>query len=249
MNNFILLILLALNLSAYSQKSSDTSITYIDTINVYGKVINLRGKVVRNALVVHGYNQVTRTNENGFFKISGVKPTDRIIVDSNEGTAYFNNISSRYLLVKVKPTEIVELNYNQKEISVSALKLNIKPKFKQVIVNTESKIFDFDGGYGQGNRQPEFPGGVRNLYKFINKNLIYPKKAIENNMEGLVTIEFVINEKGTAENFIITKDLGYGCADEVIRVLKTMKRWNPGINNGKPTQEIFSINVPFKLVN
>lgn len=249
MKYYILLILMGLNLSAYSQKSIDTLITYIDTINVHGKVVNFKGELVRNALIIYGNDQITKTDENGFFKLFGLKPNNRIIVDSNQGIAYYNNVSSRYLLVSVKPEEIIDLNSDKKEISVSAIKLNEKPKFKQVIINTESKIYDFDGEYGMGNRRSEYPGGIKNLYKFMNKNLIYPKKAIQNHMEGLVTVEFVINEKGVAENFMITKDLGYGCADEVIRVLKIMKRWTPGISNGKPILEIYSINVPFKFID
>lgn len=75
-----------------------------------------------------------------------------------------------------------------------------------------------------GDKRAEYPCGEAKLYSYINQNIIYPKKAIKNHVEGIVTICLDINENGKSENLIVIHDLGYSCAEEVIRVLKFMKK-------------------------
>ncbi|PWS26697.1 hypothetical protein DHW03_11720 [Pedobacter yonginense] len=248
MKHLILILLTGLTLQAKSQTLKDTLITYIDTINVNGKVVNQNGAVVKDAVIIFGNDQTTKSDKNGLFRIVGFKPNNSIIVDSNQGTSYLNRVSSRYLLVRLAPSPIVEMNADQTQILIAARKLNEKPKYRQLSPNSKTKVYDFDGGYGMGDRKAEYPGGARQLYKFLSENIIYPKKAVQNSMEGLVTVEFVINAKGFPENFLVTKDIGYGCAEEVIKALKIMSRWNPGIRNGKPIRDVYSVDVPFKLL-
>lgn len=75
---------------------------------------------------------------------------------------------------------------------------------------------------------PSFPGGYEALYKFIEENLIIPQEAIEKEIVGRVFVQFVIDTDGTVTNPRVLRDIGGGCGDEALRVVKLMPKWTPG---------------------
>ncbi len=97
---------------------------------------------------------------------------------------------------------------------------------------------------------PEFPGGQKELFSFIGKNVKYPPMARENGIEGTVYVGFVVMENGAIENVQIKRGLaggGAGCDEEAIRVVKAMPKWNPGKQRGKPVRVAFTLPIRFKL--
>jgi protein TonB len=95
---------------------------------------------------------------------------------------------------------------------------------------------------------PEFPlkGG---LDAYIAKNLKYPQKARMAGIEGIVSVTFVIEKDGSVSNIEVLKDIGYGCGDEVVRVLKKMPKWKPAMQRGKPIRNQFVENFNFELTD
>lgn len=57
---------------------------------------------------------------------------------------------------------------------------------------------------------PSFNGGEKALNKYIDDNLIYPERAIENRIEGEVVVSFEIQIDGSLANVLILKDTGFG---------------------------------------
>jgi len=94
---------------------------------------------------------------------------------------------------------------------------------------------------------PEFPGGETALYKYIANNIVYPKEAQINNIQGTVYASFVVEKDGSISNIEILRGIGYGCDEEVIRVLSEMPDWTPGIQKGKAVRARYNIPVKFKL--
>ena len=95
---------------------------------------------------------------------------------------------------------------------------------------------------------PEFEGGVAGLMKFVSQNIVYPSIAREIGKEGTVYVSFVVNEKGDVENVKVIKGIGYGCDEEVARVVGKIPRWKKvGKNAGHPVKVRFNIPVSFKL--
>jgi len=88
-------------------------------------------------------------------------------------------------------------------------------------------------------RQPEFPGGILEFYKFIGKNFKSPADKIE----GKILVEFMIEKDGSLSEFQVVKDLGFGLGDEAIRVLKLSPKWNPGIQNGQPVRVLYTLPI------
>lgn len=79
--------------------------------------------------------------------------------------------------------------------------------------------------------QPSFPGGIKSLKKFINKNLKYPKRS--GCVEGTAFVSFIVNEDGALSDFAIMKSVCEECDQNAIDVLKKMPKWIPGKQNGK----------------
>ena len=76
--------------------------------------------------------------------------------------------------------------------------------------------------------QPQFPGGEDSLYSFIYSNLRYPQEAIDNGIEGRVFITFTVEKDGSITGIKLLRDIGYGCGEEAMRIIRMMPKWTPG---------------------
>lgn len=95
--------------------------------------------------------------------------------------------------------------------------------------------------------QPEFKGGQAEMNAFISRNLKYPKEAVKNNIQGLLVVQLDIAKDGTARFGKFIRALGYGCDEEVKRLIGKMPKWNPALLHGKPAESEYLMRVTFKL--
>ena len=102
--------------------------------------------------------------------------------------------------------------------------------------------------YGlEGEILPVFPGGTAKLFSYLSDNLCYPVPARRKNIQGKVFVSFVISSDGTIKDVTITKGLGYGCDEEVIRVVSNMPKWIPGYQSGRAVPVRYSMPITFTL--
>ncbi|MCR5646501.1 MAG: energy transducer TonB [Bacteroidales bacterium] len=94
---------------------------------------------------------------------------------------------------------------------------------------------------------PEFPGGMAKLAEYLGKNIKYPQLARESGIQGRVFINFVVENDGSVTNVKVMRSLGGGCDEEAIRVVKSMPKWKPGKQRGKPVRVSYNLPVNFKL--
>ena len=94
---------------------------------------------------------------------------------------------------------------------------------------------------------PEFPGGLSALSQFIADNIKYPQLAKENNITGRVFVSFVVEKDGSVGQVKVLRDIGGGCGAEAVRVVKSMPKWKPGKQRGKPVRTQFNLPVNFDL--
>ena len=78
--------------------------------------------------------------------------------------------------------------------------------------------------------QPDFPGGMDAFFRYIRKNLDYPKEAKQNKVQGKVFVSFVIDSTGSVqkESVKVIKGIGHGCDEEAVRLIKNSPKWKPG---------------------
>ncbi|MDJ1503133.1 energy transducer TonB [Xanthocytophaga agilis] len=104
-----------------------------------------------------------------------------------------------------------------------------------------------DSVYVTVERMPEFPGGIPKIGEFLQNNLRYPKAAFKANITGKVFGTFIVGEDGTIRDIEITQGIGYGCDEEVIRVIKLMPKWIPGMQGGKTVAVRYVLPINFSI--
>lgn len=88
-------------------------------------------------------------------------------------------------------------------------------------------------------------GGVRAYDKYLDSNLRYPQQALDNNVKGRVTIQFTVGLDGKLNEFTVMKSLGFGCDEEVIRLVKEGPAWNPSTENSVPMESLVRVRMKF----
>ncbi len=94
---------------------------------------------------------------------------------------------------------------------------------------------------------PEFPGGQDKMMKFIRDNVKYPQEAQKKEVEGRVVVTFVVEKDGSLTDVKVVRDIGFGCGEEAVRVIKRMPKWKPGTQRGKPVKVKMALPIQFKL--
>lgn len=101
--------------------------------------------------------------------------------------------------------------------------------------------------YVSVGQQPQFPGGEAAMMKYLGDNIKYPAVAQRNALEGLVVLQFVVDQTGGISDITVLKPMGGGLTEEAIRVVKSMPKWSPGKQNGKPVKVRFTLPVRFSI--
>ena len=96
-------------------------------------------------------------------------------------------------------------------------------------------------------QEPQFPGGLEKFYNYLQNNLKYPEKAQDQNVQGKVRVNFVVEKDGSLSNFEIRQSLSQETDAEAIRVLKNCPKWKPGMQGGRPVRVEYSVPISFPL--
>ena len=97
------------------------------------------------------------------------------------------------------------------------------------------------------DEMPKFPGGEQAMFKFISENVKYPQEAKDKNISGRVFVNFVVEKDGSVDEVKVLRSIGGGCDEEAVRVVKSMPKWTPGKQKGKPVRVSYIIPFVFKL--
>ena len=95
--------------------------------------------------------------------------------------------------------------------------------------------------------QPVFPGGDDEFYKYILKNIKYPKKERKKNIQGKVYLTFVISEVGKIMNAKVLRGVSKSIDEEALRVLNSMPTWKPGTRDGRAVRVQLNVPINFSL--
>ena len=96
-------------------------------------------------------------------------------------------------------------------------------------------------------QNPAFPGGDKALMAYLTKNLKYPASAQENNIQGRVLVQFVVNKDGSIVDPKVLRSVDPALDKEAMRVVSTMPKWTPGKQRGKTVRVKFTLPVTFRL--
>jgi len=91
---------------------------------------------------------------------------------------------------------------------------------------------------------PIFNGDI---YSFIQKNMVYPKKALDEKVEGRVLVSFWVDTNGKTINHEIVEGIRNDLNQEALRIVRLLAFTKPGMQNGKPVKVKYTIKVEFKF--
>lgn len=97
---------------------------------------------------------------------------------------------------------------------------------------------------------PAFVGGDIALDNYFDVNLKYPKMAIDDGIEGVINVIFIVEADGSITNIGIdpkSPKLGSGCEIEALKVIRKMPKWTPGKVKTKAVRVLCSIPITFSL--
>lgn len=96
--------------------------------------------------------------------------------------------------------------------------------------------------------KPTFNGGDADAFvKYVQQNLKYPQRAIENEEQGRVTVNFVVDQNGKIQNAKVVKGVSELLDAEALRVINNAPDWTPAKQGGKNVPVTYSIPVVFAL--
>ncbi len=116
-----------------------------------------------------------------------------------------------------------------------------------VFQNKEEKNEEIPDFFLVVDDMPEFPGGQAALLKYLSSNVKYPVIAQENGIHGKVFVSFIVDEKGLITNVELIRGVDVSIDNEALRVVRSMPRWKPGQQNGKPAKVKYSVPIHFEL--
>lgn len=113
--------------------------------------------------------------------------------------------------------------------------------------NTPTREASSDEVYTIVEQDPEFPGGMEGLYRYLASNIQYPNEAKSKNVEGKVFVTFVIERDGTVTDVKTLRTPHPTLALEAERVVRAMPKWKPGKSRGKAVRVQYTLPINFKL--
>ena len=101
--------------------------------------------------------------------------------------------------------------------------------------------------YDVVEQMPSFPGGMKAMMDYLARNIRYPANAKNDLIEGRVILQFIVDKKGNLSDVKVARSVEPYLDAEAVRVVKSMPRWNPGMQNGKAVKVRYTLPVTFRL--
>ncbi|MGE5107119.1 MAG: energy transducer TonB [Sphingobacteriales bacterium] len=112
---------------------------------------------------------------------------------------------------------------------------------------TSSEEVDYKTPLETPDVSPSFPGGMEALQNFLRKHLRTPDE-LEAGQRASVKVKFIVGYEGEIYGYEVVQTGGDAFDAEVIRVLKKMPKWIPGIYKGQNVSVYYVIPVKFEAI-
>lgn len=109
---------------------------------------------------------------------------------------------------------------------------------------------DTDEVFVTSEEMPSFMGGdLATFRNWVQARLRYPAIAQENNIQGKVILQFVVEKDGTISNIVVARTPDKLLSDEAIRVLASSPKWEPGRQRNMPVRIRYTLPIEFNISN
>jgi len=146
--------------------------------------------------------------------------------------------ASLSLKAQTKPTDAPDLE----KINISGLDVKMDDvTFDEKKTNNPEPVFT------SVDLEPHFQGGIANFYAYLKQNIIYPKSALKQKVEGKVFVGFIVEKNGALTNIKILRSVSPEIDAEAGRAVSNSPNWFPGLRNEQPVRSQYVVPITFKL--
>ncbi len=114
----------------------------------------------------------------------------------------------------------------------------VEPKHEAPVEDIATKVFTV------AEQMPTFKGDVNS---WLSSHINYPPVASDNGVQGKVIVKFVVGRDGSVSQAQILRGVDPALDREALRVVNSMPKWNPGMNNGQAANVWFTLPITFRL--
>lgn len=184
----------------------------------------------------------------------GLPGVNVMIKDTNIGTVTDNSGNYQISVTDKNPDLVFSyIGFTSEEVAAGdKTQINVRLN-EDVSQLSEIVVVGYIADRKTDDEKPETlelanPYGGRRAYKqYLERNMRYPEQALANNIEGKVTIQFTVESSGVLSNFNVIKGIGYGCDEEVIRLIQQGPKWNPTRRNTESLRDRVKVRMKFTL--
>ena len=113
--------------------------------------------------------------------------------------------------------------------------------FQNINAQEKSKVYE------KVDVMPEYPGGTQTLINSILGEIKYPEEAKKDGIMGKVLVQFIVDKDGKITDPKVIHGIGHDCDAEALRVVKLLKPFKPGMEEGKPVNVKMVLPIMFTL--
>lgn len=220
------------DLSEVMKKYADKNVsTPVEKATLKMKVVDEKGKPVIGAtvLIVNTTKGTVTDTEGNFTLEAGTDQQLQVVYIGMDAVT----LSVADCLKKTDQTIRLTANNGGQDLKV------VSPSPQAVASN--DRTFDVV------EQMPAYPGGMKECLKFMARNLKYPTKAQEAGKQGRVIVQFIVQKDGSLSDLHILRPVDPWLDAEAIRVIGTMPKWKPGMQDGQAVAVKFTLPVTFAL--
>ena len=232
--------------------------------NVHGRVIDAKTKkqVPNVAVLIKEKSIGVFADESGQYIIKGQPEGIYTLIASAVG------YKSAEKSVSIAPDKNVEVNFELEENVVSLNEVTVSSDTKVAEANAkaaaakvqeaanaqaaaEAKVVeDGDMPYVKVEKMPTFMGGDLNVFRnWVQSKIQYPKEAMDKGVKGRVVCSFVVEKDGSLTDFDVLQSPDKSLGDEVVRILKTSPKWEPGEQRGEKVRVKYTVPIVFSIAD
>jgi protein TonB len=105
---------------------------------------------------------------------------------------------------------------------------------------------DWDKTFTKVEIESEYPGGTSAWQRYLNKSLRYPQEAQDNEIQGTVVIQFIVDKEGNVSEVEAISGPNE-LREEAVRVIKKSGKWTPAVQNGRQVKSYKKQPITFRL--
>ncbi|HEY4149384.1 MAG TPA: energy transducer TonB [Chitinophagaceae bacterium] len=117
---------------------------------------------------------------------------------------------------------------------------------KGVVEQPKKVEEDWDKTFTKVEIESDYPGGQGAWLRYLQKNLQYPQDAIDNEIQGTVTVQFIVDKEGVVSDVEAISGPNE-LRSEAVRVIKKSGKWEPAVQNGRKVKSYKKQPITFRL--